>query len=165
MREAIKGLITSFEVSTSALSFASEEIVEMNRKLERPEKDLDLMNKRVERSQATMAELVKARQEAKQQKVAAAKAAKDLAAEKVARGRDQERVLEAEEDLKGMYLERDSLREKENKAAQELQKLRLTHAELQTQQGFVLLIQLWRTAEVFADLPKSATDAGLHFGQ
>ena len=39
------------QVSTSALESASEEIAEMNRKLERSEKDLDLMNKRVEWSQ------------------------------------------------------------------------------------------------------------------
>jgi hypothetical protein len=31
--------------------------------------------------------------------------------------------------------------------------------------GFVELTQLWRSAEAFADLPKSAKDAGLHFGQ
>ena len=30
--------------------------------------------------------------------------------------------------------------------------------------GFIELTQLWRSAEVFADLPKSAADAGLQFG-
>ena len=39
------------QVSTSAPDSASEEIAEMSRKLERSEKDLDLMNKQVEQSQ------------------------------------------------------------------------------------------------------------------
>jgi hypothetical protein len=71
------------------------------------------------------AELLKARQEAKQQKAVDAKAGKDLAAEKVAREKDHARVLEVEEALKGVYLERDSLQEKEKKAGEELKKLRL----------------------------------------
>ena len=55
------------------------------------------------------AELLNAQQEAKQQKAAVAKVGKDLAAEKVAREKDQGRVLEGEEALKGVYLECDSL--------------------------------------------------------
>ena len=39
------------QVSTLAPGSISEEIAEMSRKLERSEKDLDLMNKQVERSQ------------------------------------------------------------------------------------------------------------------
>ena len=39
------------QVSTLAPGSISEEIAEMNRKLERSEKDLDLMNKQVEPSQ------------------------------------------------------------------------------------------------------------------
>jgi hypothetical protein len=39
------------QVSTSAPDSAFEEIAEMSRKLERSEKDFDLMNKQVEQSQ------------------------------------------------------------------------------------------------------------------
>jgi hypothetical protein len=55
------------------------------------------------------AKLSKARQEAEQQKTAAAKAEEELAAKKVARGKDQARVLDVEETLKGVYKEHDAL--------------------------------------------------------
>jgi hypothetical protein len=85
------------------------------------------------------------------------------------------------------------LRKKEKEMSEELRKLHLSHSKLQTRsqadrqviqqvervaagkpyllqcvfgsKGFVELTQLWRSAKVFADLPKSAVDAGLHFGQ
>ena len=71
----------------------------MNRKLERSQEDLNLVNKRFEQSQAVLAELEalkaelkKARQEVKQHKAAAAKAEEARAAEKVAVDKDRARV-------------------------------------------------------------------------
>jgi hypothetical protein len=79
------------------------------------------------------AELTKAQQEAEQHKAAATKTEKDLATEKVARDKDQTRVLEVQETLKGMYQECGALHNKEQEASVELDKLRLAHAEVQTQ--------------------------------
>lgn len=74
-----------------------------------------------------------AQQEAEQQRAAATKAEKDLAAEREAKGKDQARVLEVEEALKGVYKEHDALQDKEKEAGAELDKLRLVHAEVQSQ--------------------------------
>ena len=78
------------------------------------------------------AELKKARQEVDQQKVAAAKVEKDRDAEKVAREKDQARVLEVEETLKGVFEARDNLHAEEQKVKEEIHKLRLAHSDLQT---------------------------------
>ena len=139
------------------------------------------------------AELKKARQEVDQQKVAAAKVEKDRDAEKVAREKDQARVLEVEETLKGVFEARDKLQAEETKVREELKKIQLAHSEIQTTaqadremlskwrksprvsriycsvcfggKGCVDLTQLWHFTEVFAYLLKSVEDAVVHFGQ
>jgi hypothetical protein len=82
--------------------------------------------------EALRAELKKTQQEAEQQKAAAARAEKELAEERAARGKDQARVLEVEDTLKGVYLECDALQKKEKETGAELKKLRSAHAEAQT---------------------------------
>lgn len=92
-----------------------------------------------------------------------------------------------------MYKARNALQAKEEKASEELKKLHLAHAEIQTMaradykelqqveqiaackpfllqcvfrnKGFVELTELWCFAEVFVDLLKSALDTGHHFGK
>ena len=79
-----------------------------------------LDNSGVAELEGLKAELLTARQEVEQQKAATAKAEKDLATEKVAREKVQARVLEVEETLKGVYLERDSLEKKEKETSKQL---------------------------------------------
>jgi hypothetical protein len=62
----------------------------------------------------------------------AAKAEKELAKERVARGKDQARVVDVKDTLKGVYLERGAFREKEKNATAELKNLSLAYAEVQT---------------------------------
>lgn len=92
-----------------------------------------------------------------------------------------------------MYEARDAVEVKEEKASKELKKLHLAHSEPWTQtrddhevlqqvekivvgkpyllhcvfgsKGFIELIQLWCSTEVFADLQRSASDATHHFGE
>ena len=139
------------------------------------------------------AELERARKEVQQQEAAAAAAEKARATEKVAGERHQARVREVEETLKGMFEARDKLQAEGRQTKEELEKLQLAHSELKTtaradrevlqqveqiasgkifllqcvfgSRGCVELTQLWRSAEVFEDLPRSAEDAVAYFGQ
>ena len=142
--------------------------------------------------EALRAELKKTQQEADQQKAAAEKASSELAEEKAARGKDQARVIEVEEDLKGLYVQRDTLQDDQKKKAAELEKLGLACKEAQTQaradreelqqvkqiaagKPYLLrcvfgdvrsaqLTQIWRSLDAFMDLPRSAADACQYYG-
>nr|XP_045089558.1 chromosome partition protein MukB-like [Aegilops tauschii subsp. strangulata] len=134
LNEVFKNLVTSFEVSTSVLNSVSEEIAEMNQKLERSQEDINLVNQRFEQSQAALAELdtfkaklKKARQEVKQHEAADTKEEKARATEKVAGDKDRARVLEVEETLKGVFEARDKLQVQGQRTKEEL-----AHADLKT---------------------------------
>ncbi|KAE8788590.1 hypothetical protein D1007_37342 [Hordeum vulgare] len=113
LHEVFNSFVTSFKVSTSVPTSFSKEIEEMNRKLERFVKDLDLMNQKFEHSQA-------------------AKAKEAQATKNVAQEKGQVRVLEVEETLKDVYKARDKLQVEEMQAKDELKKLHLAHSGLET---------------------------------
>ena len=69
------------------------------------------------------AELEGARKEVRQQKAAAATAEKARAAEKAVGEKHQDRVLEVEETLKGVFEARDKLQEEGRRTKEELEKL------------------------------------------
>ena len=102
-------------------------------------------------------------------------------------------MLEVAKTLKGVFEARDKLQEEGQRTKEELKKLQRVHSELKTSaradrevlqqveqissgklfllqcsfgsKGCVELTQLWRSAEVFEDLPQSAEDAVAYFGQ
>jgi hypothetical protein len=57
----------------------------------------------------------------------------ELAEEKIARGRDQARVIEVKEDLKGLYAQCDTFQGDQKTKAAELEKLSLACQEAQSQ--------------------------------
>ena len=69
------------------------------------------------------AELKKARQEVEQHEAMATRAKEARAAEKVARDKDRTWVLEVEEALKGVYVERDKLQAEDERTKEELENL------------------------------------------
>jgi hypothetical protein len=82
--------------------------------------------------EALKAELKKAQQDAEQQKAAVKKASEELAEEKATQSKDQARVVEVEEDLKGLYAKHDILQADQKKKAAELEKLSSACTEAQT---------------------------------
>src|SRR3989337_2217052 len=120
-------------------------------------------------------------------------AEKAWAAKKAAGEKHQARVLEVEETLKEVFEARDKLQEEGQRTKEELEKLQQAHSELKTaaradreglqqveqiasgklfllqgsvgSKGCTELTQLWRSAEVFEDLPQSAEDLVAYFGQ
>ena len=137
-------------------------------------------------------ELQKARQEAEQQKAAAEQASEQLTKEKEAASKHAARVVEVEEDLKGLYVQCDTLQDGQKKKAAELEKLGLACKEAQTQARaareelqqvkqiaaskpyllnsvfggirFAQLMQIWCSSDAFMDLPRSASDACHYYG-
>ncbi|XP_020150077.4 uncharacterized protein [Aegilops tauschii subsp. strangulata] len=164
------------EAFASSSASNSKELDELNYKHEWSEEDLNLLLKeQMDKAQAATAEmealraeLKNAQTEAEQQRATSEKSNTELSEERDARRKDQARILEVEQDLKGLYAERDVLQADKKNDAAELKRLELAHNEAQVQARSDRE-ELRQVSEIaagtFVDLPRSAADACQYFNE